>query len=80
MISWIHLIPSYGTKNGGWFYSILDRSWGKLDDPMNAFAKKMIETPKIVFTKTLNKSEWTNTEIATGNLKDEIINLKSLEW
>ena len=23
-----------------------------------AFAKKMIETPKIVFTKTLNKSEW----------------------
>ena len=36
-----------------------------------------METPKIVFTKTLNKSEWSNTEIATGDLKDEIIKLKS---
>ncbi len=52
---------------------------GKLDDPMNAFAKKMIETPKIVFTKTLNKSEWINTEIATGDFRDEITKLKSLD-
>ena len=49
----------------------------KPDDPMNAFAKKMIEIPKIVFTKTLNKSKWINTEIATGDLKDEITKLKS---
>ncbi len=27
----------------------------KPDDPWNAIVKKMIETPKIVFTKTLNK-------------------------
>jgi dihydrofolate reductase len=52
---------------------------GKLDDPMNAFAKKKIETPKIVFTKTLNKSEWINTEIATGDFRDEITKLKSLD-
>ena len=52
---------------------------GKLDDPMNAFAKKMIEIPKIVFTKTLNKSEWINTEIATGDFRDEITKLKSLD-
>jgi dihydrofolate reductase len=38
-----------------------------------------METPKIVFTKTLNKSEWPNTEIATGDLKDEITKLKSQE-
>jgi dihydrofolate reductase len=49
----------------------------KPDDPMNAFAKKMIETPKIVFTKSLNKSEWINTEIATGDLKDEVTKLKN---
>jgi dihydrofolate reductase len=49
----------------------------KLDDPMNTFAKKMIETPKIVFAKSLNKSEWPNTEIASGNLKEEITKLKS---
>ena len=28
----------------------------KPDDPMNAIAKKMIEIPKVVFTKTINKS------------------------
>ena len=51
----------------------------KPDDPWNAFAKKMIETPKIVFTKTLNKSEWINTEIVTGDFRDEITKLKSLD-
>ena len=37
----------------------------------------MIEIPKIVFTKTINKSRWINTEIATGDLKDEITKLKN---
>lgn len=51
----------------------------KPDDPWYAFAKKMIDIPKVVFTKTLNKSKWINTEIATGDLTDEIIRLKSRE-
>jgi dihydrofolate reductase len=38
----------------------------KPDDPWNAFSKRMIEIPKVVFTKTLNKSKWINTDIATG--------------
>jgi dihydrofolate reductase len=46
------------------------------DDPWNAFAKKMIEIPKIVFTKKLTKSYWMNTESAKGDLKDEINKLK----
>ena len=45
--------------------------------PWNAFAKKMIEIPKVVFTKTLNKSKWINTELAKGDLKDEITKLKN---
>lgn len=32
---------------------------------------------KIVFTKTLEKSQWENTKLAKGNLKDEIIKLKN---
>jgi dihydrofolate reductase len=36
-----------------------------------------MEMPKVVFTKTLNKSGWTNTDIATGDLKDEITKLKN---
>jgi dihydrofolate reductase len=49
----------------------------KPDDPWYAFSKKMIETPKVVFTKTLNKSKWINTDIATGNLMEEISKIKS---
>jgi dihydrofolate reductase len=55
----------------------LDVIKNKPDDPWYAFAKKMIEIPKVVFTKTLNKSKWINTDIATGDLTDEIIKLKS---
>jgi dihydrofolate reductase len=49
----------------------------KPDDPWNAFAKRMIETPKVVFTKTLNKSQWINTDIATGDLIEEVSKIKS---
>jgi dihydrofolate reductase len=49
----------------------------KPDDPWNAFANRMIEIPKVVFTKTLNKSEWINTDIATGNLIEEVSKIKS---
>jgi dihydrofolate reductase len=48
----------------------------KPNDPWYAFAKKMIETPKVVFTKTLKKSQWANTDIATGDLTEEITKLK----
>ena len=48
----------------------------KPDDPGYSFAKKMVNTPKVVFTKTLKKSEWKNTVIATGRLEDEINKLK----
>jgi dihydrofolate reductase len=51
----------------------------KPDDPWNAFSKKMVEIPKVVFTKILYKSKWANTDIATGDLKDEITKLKNLD-
>ena len=51
----------------------------KPDDPMHEIAKKMVEIPKVVFTKTLSKSEWQNTDIATGDLRDEIAKLKNLD-
>ena len=37
---------------------------------------KMNNTPKVVFTGTLNMSEWDNTVLAKGELVDEIIKLK----
>jgi dihydrofolate reductase len=46
------------------------------DDPQYDFAKKMVDKPKIIFTKTLNKLVWENTSLAKGNLVEEINNLK----
>jgi dihydrofolate reductase len=65
-----------GRKMTEGFISYWSDVMTKPDDPGYAFAKKMIETPKVVFTKTLNKSDWVNTEIATGDLTNEINKLK----
>jgi dihydrofolate reductase len=44
--------------------------------PDAPFAKKIVDIPKVVFTKTLDKSTWNNTTLAKGNLVEEIANLK----
>jgi dihydrofolate reductase len=76
------LTESFGTillgrKMADGFISYWSDVINNPDDPWYALAKKMIEIPKVVFTKTLNKSKWINTDIATGDLTDEIIKLKS---
>jgi len=45
-----------------------------LADPKTAdvFAKKMVDTHKLVFTKTLAKSDWQNTDIVKGDLIQEV--------
>ena len=45
-------------------------------NPVPPFAKKIVDIPKVVFTKTLDKSTWNNTTLAKGNLAEEIANLK----
>jgi dihydrofolate reductase len=44
--------------------------------PEAKFAKKMVDTPKVVFTKTLDKVAGKNISLAKGNLAEEIANLK----
>lgn len=57
--------------------------WEKVvQDPKNPEYEgglKYTSTPKIVFTRTLEKSIWENTEIANGELVEEITNLKNKE-
>jgi dihydrofolate reductase len=36
----------------------------------------MNDTPKVVFSKTLEKSEWQNAQVVNGNIADEITKLK----
>src|SRR5690242_18678142 len=71
-----------GRKMTDGFVSYWSDVMTKPDDPSSidrshAFAKKMLETPKVVFTKTLKISKWANTVLATGDLTDEIMKLKS---
>ncbi len=47
------------------------------EDPQYSFARKMVDTPKIVFSKTLSKSTWDNTEVNNGDLVSEINQIKS---
>jgi dihydrofolate reductase len=42
----------------------------------DALAHKMVETPKIVFSNTLEKVEWENTKLAKGDSFQEISQLK----
>ena len=46
-------------------------------DPEFTAGKKFTDTHKVVFTKTLDKSEWENTTLAKGDLTEEIAKLKS---
>lgn len=46
------------------------------ENPEYESAKWFINTPKVVFTKTLAKSSWKNTSLAIGDITAEVINLK----
>ena len=48
-------------------------------NPQSFFADKVSIMQKIVFTKTLKKSKWKNTEVANGNLVNKIKALKNLK-
>lgn len=47
------------------------------ENPLHSFAQKMVNIPKVVFTKTLTESNWANTTLATGDLVEEIERLKN---
>lgn len=47
------------------------------DSPEYPFAKQMVDTPKIVFSKTEEHSKWSNTKLAKGDLITEIQQLKN---
>ncbi|MEQ9438800.1 MAG: dihydrofolate reductase family protein [Cyclobacteriaceae bacterium] len=48
-------------------------------DTADDSARKFVETPKVVFTKTLESTEWKATELAKGDLTEEITKLKNSE-
>ncbi len=49
------------------------------ESPEYAFARKMVDYPKVVFTKTLDESAWPNTVLAKGDIVEEVNYLKNQE-
>ncbi len=43
----------------------------------NEYAKPMNEIPKVVFSKTLTRADWPTTTISSGDLEEEIAQLKA---
>ncbi len=66
-----------GRKMAGGFIAHWAAAVEKPDEESFAFGKKMTDTHKVVFTNTLTKSEWPNTDIATGDITDEVNKLKN---
>jgi dihydrofolate reductase len=52
-------------------------TYTKPEDPMYEVSKIKANQKKIVFTKTLKTSVWENTELAQGNLVEEVNSLKN---
>ncbi len=49
------------------------------EDPQVAAGKTFTDTPKVVFTRTLDESPWPNATLAKGELGEEITKLKAQE-
>ena len=65
-----------GRKMTDGFVSHWESVATKPTDPAFTFAKKMVDTPKVAFTRTLEESPWKNTVLAKGSLPEEIADLK----
>lgn len=54
--------------------------WAAIPEGEEAWGThKMNKTKKVVFTKTMVKTDWKNTVLANGDLVEEVINLKQQE-
>lgn len=49
------------------------------DSPEYSFAQKMVNIPKVVFSKTVTESRWANAIVANGDIVEEIEKLKNGE-
>ena len=47
------------------------------DDPFHGMAQAICRARKVVFTKTLQQSAWENTDLATGDLVEEVNKIKN---
>lgn len=66
-----------GRKMTDGFVSHWEAVAAKPDDPEVVYGRKFVDTPKVVFTRTLAESKWRNTVLAKGDLASEVGKLKA---
>ncbi len=66
-----------GRKMTDGFISHWTNALANPKSPEFDFAKLMVDYRKVVFTKTLDKSAWANTELAKGDLVNEVARIKN---
>jgi dihydrofolate reductase len=65
-----------GRKLAENFFPAWEARVKQTDHPMNDYAVRIVNARKVVFTNSLDKSIWERTELAKGNLIEEINKLK----
>ncbi len=65
-----------GRKMTDGFVEYWEKVAAQPDDKWNSFARQMVDTPKIVFSRTLKESPWNNCTISNGPLPEVINALK----
>ncbi|HEX8738287.1 MAG TPA: dihydrofolate reductase family protein [Pyrinomonadaceae bacterium] len=68
-----------GRKMTDGFVNYWTSALDKPESPEYSFARKMVDTPKVVFSKTVRESIWANTIVANGDLVEEVEKLKQKE-
>lgn len=66
-----------GRKMADGFITHWTKMSSRPDDESYEFANKMVDYPKVVFTKTLNECPWANTVLAKGDLTEEVNAIKN---
>ncbi len=59
-------------------YQMMAAYWSNAANEDAVITHKMNHLNKIVFTKTLKRASWNNSQIARGSLPEEIVNLKKM--
>ena len=66
-----------GRKTAEGFIPYWEKVAANPQDPSHPFGKIMNDTSRVVFSKTLKKSDWNNSVVANGELAEEINKLKN---
>ncbi|MHB8544360.1 MAG: dihydrofolate reductase family protein [Leptospirales bacterium] len=59
-------------------YELMASYWPTAKDNDTRVKEQMNGTPKLVFSRTLNKVEWQNSRLATGSIAEETARLKQV--